>query len=556
MAVNQNSSIGSFFSFLFAKSKFQISGFTLCLMFSVILIGFYNPSLWAYLDKTIMGTEIGHIGFIASFFAVLVILLNFVLTLCFFRGLQKSVMILLLFLSAGASYYMTYYGIVIDKSMIQNVAETDFHEARETVNSGFFLHLLLLGVLPSLIILKVTIKPRPLSSKLLSTFIISLSSLVLLVGILLPQYKDFSSFTRNHRDVRYRIIPTNVIYYGIKYLVGEGNAHQIEVKPLGTDAKLTSQWDNIDKPVVMVLVLGETARAHNFSLDGYTRSTNPELTKQDIVYFDNVSSCGTSTAISVPCMFSVLNRDDYSLKEARSNENILDVFKHAGFNVIWLDNNSGCKGVCSRVTTKMSSEFSDPKWCEDGRCHDEVLLPEMSLYLQQNPSDKTLIVLHQLGSHGPTYWKRYPEKFKRFTPVCESSDLSECSPEEITNAYDNTILYTDHFLSQLIDYLKVKNNIDSGMLYISDHGESLGENGIYLHGLPYFMAPDYQTHIPMLTWFSEGFKHDFGININCLKQSSERSLSQDNLFHSLLGLLQVKTLVYQPKLDLFKDCQK
>ncbi|MNN33616.1 Phosphoethanolamine transferase EptA [compost metagenome] len=162
-----------------------------------------------------------------------------------------------------------------------------------------------------------------------------------------------------------------------------------------------------------------------------------------------------------------------------------------------------------------------------------------------------------MGSHGPAYFKRYPPAFEKFTPVCRSNDLSACSRESIVNGYDNTLLYTDYVLSSLIDLLrKNESRLDTAMLYLSDHGESLGEYNLFLHGTPYLLAPDQQKHVGMLAWFSEGYRQSFALDDACLRQRSGEPLSQDNLFHSMLGLLEVRTRSYDPGLDLFAACRE
>jgi lipid A ethanolaminephosphotransferase len=139
--------------------------------------------------------------------------------------------------------------------------------------------------------------------------------------------------------------------------------------------------------------------------------------------------------------------------------------------------------------------------------------------------------------------------------VCKEVQLDRCDTASIVNAYDNSLLYTDHVLAATIDLLR--NNaarLDTAMLYLSDHGESLGEHGLYLHGLPYAMAPSEQTHIPMVLWFSEGMQRNSGISADCLRQQASQEVSQDNLFHSMIGLMGVRTSVYQPQLDIFRAC--
>ena len=176
-------------------------------------------------------------------------------------------------------------------------------------------------------------------------------------------------------------------------------------------------------------------------------------------------------------------------------------------------------------------------------------------FIKQNSKDDLFIVLHQKGSHGPAYYKRTPDNFHKFKPICKSIELQQCSSEEITNGYDNTILYTDYFLSQVISILKENNDADTAMFYVSDHGQSLGEDGIYLHGMPYLVAPKHQKHIPMIIWLSENFTMDFGIDKGCVSKQVEKEFSHDNLFHSILDLLKIDTKALKNSLSFFQNCK-
>jgi len=300
-------------------------------------------------------------------------------------------------------------------------------------------------------------------------------------------------------------------------------------------------------------VVGEAARADHFELNGYQRETNPLLKQEDIINLSNVSSCGTSTAESVPCMFSIYTKDQYSYKKGITTENVLDVLKHTKkIAILWRDNNSDSKGVALRVPYQ---DFKTPKnntICTDGECRDIGMLQGLDDFIKKNKGKDILIVLHQMGNHGPAYYKRYPKKFEKFKPTCKTNELEKCTQQEIINAYDNAILYTDYFLDNVIKFLKkYDKTYDTAMIYMADHGESLGENGVYLHGLPYFMAPNAQTHIGAIIWLGKGMKKE--IDIQSLKAKSKKHFSQDNLFHTLLGIFQVQTKVYNQKMDILHN---
>ncbi|MEJ2384412.1 MAG: sulfatase-like hydrolase/transferase, partial [Xanthomonadales bacterium] len=368
-----------------------------------------------------------------------------------------------------------------------------------------------------------------------------------------PFYKDYASLFRNHREVHYLLTPLNAIN-GVYGYVSDVLETPPQVVEIGTDAHKGRAWQAVPNPVVSVVVVGETARAASFSLFGYGRDTNPVLAAHDLIRFDRVSACGTSTAVSLPCMFSDLSRDDFDRSTVRARESLLDVVQHAGIRTVWLENNSGCKGLCRNSEVWSPAHLDVAGVCTDGECLDAILLDRLDQELV-DPRRDTLIVIHMNGSHGPSYYRRYPEAFRVFTPDCRSDELSDCSQDEIRNSYDNSIRYTDWFLGQVIDRLERNSHrADTALLYVSDHGESLGEFGMYLHGAPYFLAPEEQTRVPMFLWLSSAYTSGFGIDRDCLRARQSQPLSHDNLFHSVLGMLDIATQAHQEELDLFAGC--
>jgi lipid A ethanolaminephosphotransferase len=472
-------------------------------------------------------------------------LIIILLTIISSRYIIKPVLIFILIISSFAAYFMDTYNVVIDDSMIQNIVSTDLEEASDLFNVRLIPYLVFLGLLPSLFVYKTQIIPRSFKREFTSRLILIMASITAIISVYLLFGNFYASFIREHKPLRYYSNPTYYIYSAGKYINGLIEHKTEPFKMLGRDASIPAT--DLDRELV-ILVIGETARADRFSLNGYPRETNPLLKQEDVINFTHVQSCGTSTAISVPCMFSVYDRETFTVNKAKSGENILDVLQHAGVNVLWRDNNSDSKNVATRVTFEDYKNSDNNPVCDsDGECRDEGMLASLQNYINEHPEGDILIVLHQMGNHGPAYYKRYPESFKKFTPVCETNQLQECSIEEINNAYDNAILYTDYFLSKVIDFLKPNSNkFEAAMLYVSDHGESLGEKGLYLHGLPYIFAPEAQTHVPMIMWFGNSFH----INKQALQQKSDHSYSHDNLFHTLLGLFEIKTTVYNKQLDI------
>lgn len=519
------------------------------------LLIFYNDSLWSALFKVDNDSLLFKVLFLSSFFIALLALFKAFVVLFGFRYLFKSVLIFLLLSSSLVSYFMNQYGVLLDSSMVQNVMETDAGESTELLNGRLLFYFFVWGVLPALLVWRFDIQYRPfLKGVLNKALVFSLGMVVTAVSIY-AFYDEYASVARNNHQLRHLITPSNHLYSFGHYFIGSTKAGPVVMQKIGEDARQRPDVASNGKKNLLILVVGETARAENFSLNGYARDTNPRLSQEAIINFDNVSSCGTATAVSVPCMFSNLGRDNYDDAVAKSQEGLLDVVARSNIPVLWRDNNSGCKGACDRIVSEQMSALHVDPYCNSEECFDTILLHKLEDYLAQLKSNG-MIVMHQKGSHGPAYYKRYPNAFKQFTPVCTTSELQNCSREEIVNAYDNTILYTDYFLSQVIAFLKQHaDEYNGAMFYVSDHGESLGENNIYLHGLPYFMAPSQQTHVPMIAWISPEFQQVKGLDGACLAQTKDGEYSHDNLFHTVLGLLGVATKVYDAKLDIFAACE-
>jgi lipid A ethanolaminephosphotransferase len=448
---------------------------------------------------------------------------------------------------------MQTYNVVIDDDMIRNSLQTNLNESLDLLSIKLVLYVLFLGVIPSFYVYKKQIKYASFRKELFMKFKVLGTSLALIVFLLFTFSQFYTSFFREHKPLRYYTNPTYWIYSIGNYINKTSKSGTVVVKAIGGDA-MVEEKEREPKELV-ILVVGEAARADRFSLNGYTKETNPLLSQEsDLVSFDNMHSCGTSTAISVPCMFSLYGKNDYDYEKGVSTQNILDILVNTGsIDILWRDNNSDSKGVALRVPYE-DFKTSDKNTMCDTECRDEGMLVGLDKYIDSHKNRDILIVLHMMGNHGPAYYKRYPNEFEKFKPVCKTNQLEECSVESINNAYDNAILYTDYFLSKVINFLKSYDKThEAVMFYISDHGESLGENGLYLHGLPYFMAPDTQTHIASMIWFGDGIKED--LNLTKLRTLTNKVFTHDNLFHSLLGFFEVDTKLYDPKKDLLYDAK-
>lgn len=496
--------------------------------------------------------------FLAATVVVVVALYNFLVQFLNWRWNAKILAILLLLVGGFSSYFVTSLGVWITPDQIQNMVQTDPKEVKDLISLRLFLWTVAFVIFPILAVCIVRIKQETMPKKLLSKGLNIGASLLLVAGLLFTFYVDYAAIFREHRDLKGMISPQNAIASSLSYYRNKVPKQNLPLVTYGTDAHLVQRVNQGEKPKLMVLVVGETARAESFSLNGYAKNTNPELSKLDIINFSQVSSCGTATAVSVPCMFSGMPRTDYDEQLASHREGLLDIAQRAGYKVTWIDNNSGCKGTCNRVEQYQIPQKLKEKWCnKDGECHDEILIDSLNAYLAAIPhTDKTprLIVLHQMGSHGPAYYERSTAAFQPFKPSCDSNAIQGCSRTELLNSYDNSIVYTDHVLSSLIQQLKANTMYQTGFWYLSDHGESTGEHGLYLHGSPYAIAPSQQTHIPMLMWFSPEWTQRHATQITCLTQQKSKKLSQDNLFPSLLSLLDVKTQVIDKQNDMLQQC--
>jgi len=519
-----------------------------------LLIGF-NVVLWQHLFA-ITDADGRGIAMRAAFGVMILAAFNLVLTVFAFRPLLKPVLIALFLTSAGVAYFMNQYGVMMDAGMFRNFAETNITEVRDLLSLKLFAFVLLLGVLPSWLLWKVPVNYRRWHREVFSKVVVSVASAAVIGGVALANYQGLSSLFRNHHEIRLMLVPSNFIGASAGYLREQVASAQQPFVKIGEDAQRNPQIKLQPRKSLTVLVVGESARAENFGILGYPRDTTPMLDKEaGLIAFTDVHSCGTETAVSVPCMFSNMGRKNYDASKAKNEEGLLDVLKRAGIDVIWRDNQSGCKGTCDRVTVQDVSNLKDPALCANSECRDEILLQGLQSFIDHLDKD-TVLVLHQMGSHGPEYFKRYPKEYEHFTPVCESNALNNCSRESIVNGYDNTLVYTDHVLSSLIDVLRSnQDKVDTAMLYLSDHGESLGEYNLFLHGTPYMLAPEQQKHVAMLAWFSDSYQKAYSVDTHCLQMSRDKPLSQDNLFHSMLGLLEVKSSVYQADLDLFAGCR-
>lgn len=435
---------------------------------------------------------------------------------------------LFVLIASPVAYYMDKYGAVIDVVMIENILQTNAQEAADLINPGLVWRVLIFGVIPAFFILKYKPKLLGIKTELISKLFVGAVLLVLMGAVLVPFTPAYASFIREHKIIRFYANPTYFSHSTILYIRNQFKS--AKSNKLTTVANDLERIGPEEKTELIILVIGETARADHFSLNGYGRETNPELKKQKIISLKNVTSCGTSTAVSVPCMFSALNRSEFDINKALHYENALDVLQKNKVEILWRDNNSNSKSVAARVPYENFKSPAINSVCDE-ECRDIGMLRGLDNYINARKGKDILIVLHQMGNHGPAYYKRYPPDFERFTPACKSNDLAKCTNQQIINAYDNAILYTDYFLSNVIGLLKRHDRaFETVMLYVSDHGESLGEYGVYLHGAPYAVAPKAQIHVPAILWLGSNFDYP----LEGIRAYENRPLSHNDLFCALL----------------------
>ncbi len=532
-------------SFIHPKHYFwSISSSNFNLIYSLFTIIAYNiPFIRAVYDKE--PSPLAATLIIICIF----VLLNLILSFLFTRRLVKPLAIIFCLLNTAALYFMGAYGVVIDKIMLLNVIQTDVYEVADLLNLKMILYLIGLAVIPSYLIYKTNINFLPLKQELIGKLprmlIFALTAGVIIGADLLHNPEQIKAY----KPLKNALIPVNYIGAIISVTKIKAKYWGIELKQISEGAYMLPQKENT-KPTLIVVVIGESARDASFSLSGYERPTNQPLEKyeDELIYFDNFYSCGTATAVSLPCIFSPYPRKKFEPESEKYTENVLDIIHHAGYKLLWRENNTDCKDNCNRIEQE--------RFCNVKECPDEILLTNFAEKIK-TARKPTLVVLHQRGSHGPLYALRYPKEFEIYKPICNKEFLQDCTLEELQNTYDNTIYYTSHMLAQTLNELQaLSDEYDIAFFFTSDHGESLGENGVYLHSAPYEEAPDVQKHVPGMFWFSKGYAAANGLDVDCVRNSRSLPFSHDNVFHTLLGMSRVASPYYDPKLDILARCRQ
>jgi lipid A ethanolaminephosphotransferase len=528
----------------------SISSWKLSLLAAAFIVAVNNTVLFSSLFGSLDLQSFTGITFFLFITALMVFVLGALFLTIGVGPLLKIVVAFCLITSACLGYFVNDMGVVFDGEMFANISDTiserNLGEAQELASTPLLLHVLLFGIVPSVLLFFVRIKPQKALFELRDRAIAMLAGAVV-VGILgFSDFRYITYYAVEHRDLRFKVTPIYPMVSAVRK-VRDSLHEEPPFQTLAADAK---QNQSGKRRTVGILVVGETARSDHFSLNGYERITNPYLSEEKDLLFLNARSCGTSTAFSVPCMFFLRGHEAYSPDIASAESNVLDALTTAGVKAVWIDNNSTCKHVCDRIENENMRVQADGSVQHDGE-YDIELVKATERYLDSDGAD-LLIVLHMMGSHGPAYSHRYPPEFAKFTPYCEKLSPTECTVEEVANAYDNSIAYTDFILGQLIARLKQHaDEFDSFLFYASDHGESLGENGVYLHGMPYAMAPQAQTEVPLILWMSPEYVARTGLGAQAVAVNAEQPRTHDYIPHTLLRLFDVETALYEPDRDLF-----
>lgn len=522
----------------------------------LLWMALYNARFWHDVSEVMWRHSLSGTLFLVALFCF-ALFAQSLLLIWLPQRLLRPVLSLLFLVAAPVAYFTQQFGTLMDTDMMRNVFATDRAEATGLLNGELILYVLLLGVVPCVLLWWPRWAALSLRRRWQQRAMFFGATFAVAVIALVSMSASFASFFREHKPLRYLLNPAAPVYSAIHYAVGEGRTRKPRiVETIGAPLSRVAHAGT-GRHQLFFLVIGETARRANFQLQGYARATNPELSAiPDLIYFNDVTSCGTATAVSLPCLFSHLARRDFDAETAGNTTNLLDILLAAGVHVEWLDANSGCKGICARVPhTQFSGNQSSDPLCQGPYCFDEVMLRDLDARLAKIDRD-AVIVFHQAGSHGPAYAQRYPKRFEVFKPACHSNQLDECTPAEVINAYDDSIVYTDHNLAEQIRYLqRVADRWDGALLYVSDHGESLGENGVYLHGMPFTFAPKEQKEVPMVMWLSNAFGASSGFEPACVRARAHEPFSHDNVFHTVLGAMGVRTPLYQDALDITARCR-
>lgn len=504
------------------KSNLKITHFVLLMSFLNFL--FFHLPFFTFVFNNVDYKSINGITIIISLIILMLVLNALVFYLIFFlsRYVGKFLLVLFFIINSIAVYFINTYSVIIDESMIGNVLNTKYEESSSFFSLKLVVYLILFGIIPSIYIIKVKII-NVVWKKFIKT--ISLTLLFILV-LIFANASNWLWIDKNSKTLGGLAMPWS-------YSVNLSLFYTHQYKKNQKEILLPNATIKDNQKSVVILVIGESSRSQNFSLYGYSKNTNPRLSKIPNVFHFNAISCATYTTAGVKGILEHTDTDD--LYEILPN-----YLYRNNVEVIWRTTNWGEPPV--HIKNYQNREVLMSNCKGEGCNYDEILLSGLKEQIEASKKNKILVVLHTSTSHGPTYSQKYPPQFETFKPVCNSVELGKCSHAELINAYDNTIVYTDYILSKVIEDLKQLKQYHSTMIFVSDHGESLGEKNLYMHGLPLSIAPKEQYEIPFIVWVSDGSKQ--------LKPN--KILSQNHVFHSVMNFLGIQSPIYDEKKNIFK----
>ena len=505
------------------KNNFKITHFVV-IMSSLLFILFHYP-FFKFVFNNVDYKSFTGVSIIVSLVIAMLVANAFALFLIFFlsRLVGKILLVLFFIINAVAVYFINTYSVIIDESMIGNVLNTNYSESSSFFSIKLVLYVVFLGILPSIFIIKAKI-----ITVTVKKFLVSISlTLLFLLTLAFANASNWLWIDKNSKTLGGLAMPWSYAVNIPLFYIHQFKKNEKEI--LLPDATIKDNQKS-----VVILVIGESARSENFSLYGYPKNTNPLLSKTPNVSHFNATSDATYTTAGVKSIVEHENTDElYEILPNYLYRNNVDV--------IWRTTNWGEPPV--HIKNYQNREALMPNCKGDDCDYDGILLSGLKEQILASKKNKILIVLHTSTSHGPTYSKKYPAKFEIFKPVCNSVELGNCSHTELVNAYDNTIVYTDYLLANVIKDLKQLQEYKSAMIFVSDHGESLGENNLYMHGLPRSIAPKQQYEIPFIVWTSDN---------SARQMKPNKILTQNYVFHSVLNFLNIQSPVYKEQMNIFK----
>ena len=494
---------------------------TVCAIMSLFTLAAYHLPFFRLVLKNIEGGFNGVV--ITGGLAIIMLALNYFFYYLVMRPGKTAGKCLLAFMFFGDAvslYFINTYEVLITDKMMGNVFNTQFSEASGFFSFSFVLYVVFLGILPG-----VWLFMQKIDYGSWKRYFSNIGgALAVVLAVALANMQNWPWIDRNSTELGSLLMPWSYTVNSVRFYNAEKKRNQKEI-PL-PDATIAN-----DSKDVCILIIGESARRENFSLYGYKKETNPLMAKDSVTALV-ADAAATYTTAGVKALLS--HKPGGKLYEILPN-----YLNRTGVDVIWRTNNWGEPPVHIQQYQKMG-KLKEMYPEADGR-YDGILLAGLKEVIENSEKDKVVIFLHTGTSHGPTYNKKYPAEFEVFTPVCNTVEMSKADPAELMNAYDNTIVYTDYLVHSAIDILRSIHDRRGCVLFVSDHGESLGENNLYMHGVPMSMAPKEQVEIPFIVWTSDK-----------TPVKDLEKVGQYHVFHSVLDFLGIESPIFNEELNIFE----